>query len=476
MLKALLWVVGVVVALGVVAGVGMKVVGGRLSGGPEQATKVWVETVATGEMTETVSAPGVVEPLTKVEISARVSARIVQLPYQEGDEVFVDGPDGPALLVALDDSDIQAQLESSQKRRDGLVASVAVEEQRIAASEASLAGTQTVLDDARRELERQQALFETGDVSEKVLEQAQRLVDETESRFAAEQAQLEAARLGLEVSRFNIEAAEADIRQIGELLNYTTIRTPIDGVVTRLNVDVGEIAITGTMNNPGTVLLEVADLSRMLVVARIDEANIRDVEVGQHVDVRLMAYPGRVFTGCIDSVALSVASEPGAQYFETKVLLDETEELLRSGLSADAEVRVRQHEDVVIVPSQAVVSRPVDGLPSEVRKDNPLIDPTRANTIVVFRVEDGKAVATPVRIGASDSLNTIIREGLEADAEIVTGPYAVLESLQHGDRIEVGRRDGEDVEPEEDGDGLSGEGEDGDDEGRGRPSRRARGH
>jgi HlyD family secretion protein len=448
LLKVFFWIVGGLVVLGLIAGGAMAVIGPRLGGGGPQTTTVWVETVKTGGMIETVSAPGVVEPLTKVEISARVSARIMQLPYKEGDAVFADGPDGASLLVALDDSDIQAQLESAQKRRDGLVASVAVEEQRIAASEASLAGTLTVLNDAKRELDRQQALHATGDVSEKVVEQAQRSADELQSRYDAEQASLEAARLGLEVSRFNIEAAEADIRQIGELLNYTTIRSPIDGVVTRLNVDVGEIAITGTMNNPGTVLIEVADLSRMLVVARIDEANIRDVEPGQHVNVRLMAYPGRVFTGCVQSVALSVASEPGAQYFETKVLLDETEELLRSGLSADVEVEVREHEGVVLVPSQAVVSRPIDDLPAETRKDNPLIDPTRANTIVVFRIEDGKAVATPVRIGASDSLNTIILDGLDADTQIVTGPYAVLEGLQHGQQVEVGRLDGEDVQPE----------------------------
>ncbi|XAL99077.1 efflux RND transporter periplasmic adaptor subunit [Phycisphaeraceae bacterium D3-23] len=450
MLKALLWVVGIVAVLGALAGVGVVAVGKRMQAAADQSTTVWVQTITTGEMVETVSAPGVVEPLTKVEISARVSARIVELPYKEGDEVFVDGPDGPALLVALDDSDIQAQLESSQKRRDGLIASVAVEEQRIAASTAALAGTLTMLEDAKRELDRQQALRETGDVSVRVLEQAQRTVDEAQSRYDAEGASLEAARLGLEVSRFNIEAAEADIRQIGELLNYTTIRTPIDGVVTRLNVEVGEIAITGTMNNPGTVMIEVADLSRMLVVARIDEANIRDVEPGQPVNVRLIAYPGKVFTGCVQSVALSVANATGSQYFETKVLLDETEEFIRSGLSADVEVEVRNHEDQVLIPSQAVVSRPVDGLPAEVRKDNPLIDPTRANTIVVFRIEDGKAVATPVRIGASDSLNTIVLEGLDADTQIVTGPYAVLESLQHGDAIEIGRLDGEDIEQETD--------------------------
>jgi len=460
MLRILLWIVGVVVVLGLIAGGVVSFVLPRLTSGEEVAAVVWVETVAIGELTETVSAPGVVEPLTKVEISARVSARITQLPFREGELVYADGEDGASLLVALDASDIEAQLESAEKRRDGLEAQVLVEEKRISGLEASLEGTQSVLNDAQRELARQQALRATGDVSEKVLEQAQQALDEVQSRFNSEEASLEAARLGLEVSRFNIEAADADIRQISELLAYTTIVSPIDGVVTKLNVDVGEIAITGTMNNPGTVLLEVADLSRMLVVARIDEANIRDVAPGLPANVRLVAYPGQLFPGVVQSVALSANREQG-QYFETKVLLNESEDLVRTGLSADVEVQLFTHEDVVLVPSQAVLSRPVDDLPADVRKDNPMIDATRANTIVVFRIVDGKAVATPVRIGPSDSLNTIILEGIGADEAIVTGPYALLEGLSHGDEVTVTRRDGVEVKPDpaasEDGESTHGQ-------------------
>jgi HlyD family secretion protein len=445
-----IWIVGIAVVIGVVTGVAWKVVLPRLKPDASKMTSVWVETITTGELTEQVSAPGVVEPLTKVEISARVSARIMRLPYQEGDRVHATGADGPSLLVELDASDIQARLESSQKRRDGLIAQVAVEEKRISGLAASLDGVQIVLADAQRELERQQSLRETGDVSIKALEQAQRALDEAQSRYNAEQASLEAARLGLEVSRFNIEAAEADIRQISESLTYTTIVSPIDGVVTRLNAEVGEIAITGTMNNPGTVLLEVADLSRMLVVARIDEANVRDVTPGQRTNVRLVAYPDQVFTGKVRSVALAATRQQG-QYFETKVLLDENDDLVRTGLSADVEIEVRTHDDVILVPNQSVLSRSIDGLPSEIRKDNPLIDPTRANTIVVFRIDDGKAVATPVRIGASDSLNTIVLDGLSEDMSIITGPYAVLEALQHDDKVTVGRRDGVDVVAKTDG-------------------------
>lgn len=447
MRRTLIWIVGVIiVGVGLIVAVSLFVLP-RLGGGPVEASGVWVQTVGPGELIEVVSAPGIVEPLTKVEISARVSARIIRLPFRAGQSVQGEGhTDGPSLLVELDASDIQAQLESAQKRREGLVAQVVVEQKRITGLEATLSGSQTVRADLAREFERQQALHQTGDVSEKALDQARRAMEEAESRYLGDTASLEAARLGLEVSGFNIEAADADIRQIREALAYTTIYSPIDGVVTRLNVDVGEIAITGTMNNPGTVLLEIADLSRMLVVARVDEANIRDVAVGQTAEVRLSAYPGRVFVGEVQSVALAADREQG-QYFETEILLEENEDLVRTGLSADVEIKVRAHTDAILVPSQAVLSRPVDSLPAQVRKDNPLIDPSRSNTIVVFRIVDGEAIATPVRIGASDSQNTMILEGLGAESQIVTGPFALLEGLAHGQAVHISRRDGVEVKP-----------------------------
>lgn len=446
MIRALKWVVGVLVLLAIGGGVLVVVVKPMLGGASVvMENEVWVETVVLGDLTEVVSAPGEVEPLTKVEISARVSARIIKLPFREGEQVYGESEEGnaePSLLIELDASDIQAQLESAQKRREGLVAQIGVEKQRIAGLEASLAGTKTVLDDAQRELKRQRSLRKTGDVSARDFEQAERAYHEATSRYESESASLDASKLGLEVSGYNVEAADADIQQIRETLAYTTIYSPIDGIVTKLNVDVGEIAVTGTMNNPGTVLLEVADLSRMLVVARIDEANIRDVEPGQPAEVRLVSYPGQVFKGEVQSVAFAATAQQG-QYFETKILLDKGTNLKRTGLSADVEIQVQTHKQVVLVPSQAVLSRSIDSLPIGLREDNPLIDSSQANTIVVYRVLNGKAVVTPVRIGASDSLHTVVLEGLDPEAKLITGPYAVLESLAHDETVKVVRRDGE---------------------------------
>ncbi len=457
LLRILAWILGLVLALAVLGMVGKAVLGPMLGGGNHAdtgITETWVETVSPGTLIEVVAAPGKVEARTKVEISARVSARILELPVAEGGTVSNGDPDAnppvpPDVLIRLDAADLEAQLESAQKRRSGLEASLSVEEARLIGQEAQLEGAASALRDAERELKRQTDLIASGDVSQQAVDQATRAFDEATARFASESASLEAARLGLNVSQFNLEAADSDIVQLEDALSYTTIVSPIDGVVTRLNVDVGEVAIMGTMNNPGTVLLEVADLSRMLVVAQIDEADIARVEPGQRVEARFVAYPGEVFSGTVQSVALASTSEI-TTYFETKVLLDPTEQTIRSGLSADVEIQVQEHSDVLTIPSQAALSVPLESLPDEMRRNNPLVDRTRTNVIVVYRVIDDKTVITPVRLGASDDLNTMVLAGLDPEDEVVAGPFVVLEDIAHDQAIKVTRRDGEDLEDSDD--------------------------
>lgn len=452
--KGLGVLVAVVVVLAVIGGVGVAVFKGRAKSDKTGDLNVWVETVKTGTLTEVVSAPGVVEPLTKVDISARVSARITALPFEEGQRVKTND-----ILVQLDDADLTAALRSAESRREGLLAQIKVEEAQIASRHESLKGTQTLLVDAQRQMSRQQALIDTGDASQQAFDQAKRTFDELTARIASETKTLEAAQLGLAVTRFNIEGAEAEIQRVRDNLAYTTIRSPIDGVVTRLNVEVGEIAITGTMNNPGTVLLTVADLSKMTIVAQVDEADIRDVKPGQSAGTRIAAYPGEIFAGTIQSVALSIAN-PGpaggnlaSRYFETTVVLDEVPEGIRSGLSADVEIQVQTHDGYALAPSPSVLSLAVSELPDDIRQDNPLVDDTRTLAIVIYTLKDDKAVVTPVRIGPSDDQNTIIAEGLSPNDTIITGPYAALEKLKHDKAVQVKRRDGEKTDkdnPQED--------------------------
>ena len=404
-------------------------------------TVVRIEQPQRGELTEFVSAPGEIEPKTKVEISAKVSARILKLPYEEGDTVTCGDPDAeppvPAsLLISLDAKDLESQLRSVQANAAAQAAQLEVEKARIAGQQANLIGLEASLTQAKRDLERQNGLLESKDVSQATFDQTKLKVDELQSQYDAAKHSLKAAGLGLVVLEHNLEAANARVTEAQEALTYTMITSPIDGVVTRINAEVGEVVVFGTMNNPGTVIMEVADLSKMLVVAQVDEADVAKLQVGQKATVEVDAYPDREFNGVVISVALAHSpSSTGTKYFRTEILLDAVEEKLYSGLTAHVDIETCKHTNVLKIPMQAVLGREVNSLPLEIREKCPEVDAEKTFATVVYRYIDGKAVVTPVKIGQSDLTHTTIESGVTEADKIVVGPYKVLESIQHDQKI-----------------------------------------
>jgi HlyD family secretion protein len=391
-----------------------------------EATVVRLEPAKRGTLVETVSAPGTIVARSKVSISARVSARIMALPKPAGSSVKAGD-----VLVALDATDLEAQLRAAEARFAAQRQQITVAEARLRAQEAQIAAQRVQADDAGRELDRQKQLFESRDVSEQAVEQQQARFDQLAAQLESAARQLEADRANLVVLRHQLDAADADIARARDNLSYTTIASPIDGTVTRVNTEVGELAVTGTMNNPGTVILEVANLGEMIVNARVDETAIADVKEGQHATVRTQAYPGEVFQGVVRSVALAeTEAKDGSKYYKCEVLLELGGERIFSGLTADVDIETRRHDDVLRIPSQSVLGRPVDDLPPELR-DRPEVDRTRTFATVVYRFVEGKAVVTPVKVGASDVTHTIIASGLDEGDRVVVGPYKVLESMTH---------------------------------------------
>ena len=354
-------------------------------------------------LVEYVSAPGEIEPRSNVEISAKVSARVVALPYEEGDTVTKGDPNAnppipPSVLVRLDSKDWESQLVSAQASRAAQAAQSEVEQARIESQEAGLKGQEATLKKARSDLARQRELFKTKDISQVTLDDAEVRVDELASQLEATKHTLTAAKLNLKVLEHNLEAADARIDQAEEALNYTTIVSPIDGTVTRLNAEVGEMVMTGTMNNAGTVIMEVGDLSEMLVVAQVDEADVGKLAVGQKARVHIQAWPNKIFDGEVRTVALSHKfSNQGTKYYETEVLLVDPNEQVFTGMTADVDIAVAQHDEVVIVPSQAVLGRKVDELPVEIRDKLTEKERQKAFASVVYCFKEGKAIATPVK-------------------------------------------------------------------------------
>jgi len=409
----------------------------------QKGAEVRIEQPQRGELVEYVSAPGEIEPKTKVAISAKVSARITELPYDEGNVVTCGKPQAtppvPAsVLVRLDAKDLESQLRSAEAARAAQAAEFEVEKARISSQQASLDGLGETLKQAQRDLERKKGLFESQDISQSTLDQAQCTVDEHQAQYESAKHALKAAELTLVVLNHNLEVADARIAQAREALSYTTITSPIDGVVTRINAEVGEVVMTGTMNNPGTVIVQVADLSQMLVVAQVDEADIGQLQVGQRAKIYVQAFGDIEFTGVVHSIALTHSlSENRTKYFRTEILLDDDPNVakLYSGLTADVDIETRTHTNIIKAPSQAVLAREVDALPPEIRDNCPQVDKNKTHATVVYRFIDGKAVVTPVKIGPSDLTHTIITSGISEQDKIVVGPYKVLDGLKHDQHL-----------------------------------------
>jgi HlyD family secretion protein len=296
-------------------------------------------------------------------------------------------------------------------------------------------------------MERQSALYETGDVSRSTLDDAMERVEDLE-------AGIEASTHTISVIESSLAAAEADIDRAEDDLTNAVIRSPIDGVVTLLNAEVGEVVLMGTMNNPGTVIMIIADLTRMILNARVAETDIASVEEGQKAKIFINAYPDEVFHGVVRKIAMQRTIElDGTGYFETEIELQlAAGRVIYSGLVANVDIEVAEHQGV-LVESQAIVERLVDDLPSDIRR-HPLINRAKRTTSVVYRVIDDKAVCTPVKVGAADLTHSIVREGLEEGEEVVVGPFKVLEKIKHDELV---RREGEAEEETEEAEGAPGE-------------------
>lgn len=369
--------------------------------GQVTAATVRVEPARRSALTRTISAPGLVEPRTKVEISAQVSARITALPFDEGERVSAGD-----VVVRLDAEDLTARLEAARAR--------------LKAQEARLRGMEADLAVALSDFGRRKELHDSGDIAKSEYEQA-------ENRYNQAVAAVEMARADVEIARAQIIEAERD-------LAHAVISSPIDGILTTLNAEEGELVVVGTLNTPGSIILEVADLSDMLLEARIDESNVAQVKAGQEATVYVNAYRDQPFSGTVERVGLERKQwQDGTYYYEAEIKLSEDpERVLLSGLSATAEIAVQRLDDVLVVPSQAVLERRIDELPKEVADGaGALIDRRKTFATVVYRIENGKTVTMPVQIGPSDLTETVILAGLEEGQKIIAGPFKALVDMTH---------------------------------------------
>jgi HlyD family secretion protein len=390
--------IGVVVAA-ILAAIVVASLRGR---GGDKGVKVYAEPVAQRTVSQVVKASGELQPRIQVNISAHVIGKIEKLFVEEGDSIQRGQP-----FLRLEQQAYIAQ-------RDQLAAQLASAQTSVRQAEISLA-------DARLKLDRAKRLQAEGIASREQLEGAQ----------LAENS----ARLRLEETREAVRQMRAGLEKTQDDLSKTTVYAPLTGRVIALNAKEGEVVVSGTMNNPGSVIATIADMAEILAEVDVDETEIVNVQVGQDVVLRVDALPGREYRGRVVEIGSSGynrAAQPDVTFFKVKILLENPGPELRARMSVRAEIKTAAHERALAVPIQAVVERESvegTGKTGESGKDD--------EVKVVFTLENGKAVQRPVTTGLSDETHVELLSGVKTGEQVITGPYRVLRDLQHGDAVQV---------------------------------------
>src|SRR5439155_3736429 len=199
---------------------------------------------------------------------------------------------------------------------------------------------------------------------------AEKLVSPEELDQARTQRNSDKARV--DSNREEVEREMAAVQVSEDYLRKTRFDAPIDGTITQLSIERGEIAVIGTMNNPGTVILTVADLARMKVEADVDETDVSTVTLGQSAEVKVDALPDTTLTGRVSDIANSptiedVATQEQQTNFKVDVMIDNPPRMLRPGMTADVEIKTATRDSVLTVPIQSVVVRTPDDLKPPVK-------------------------------------------------------------------------------------------------------------
>ena len=416
--RTILIVIGAVVLLAII-------VIANLSSSTGNIQSVQAEKVKKGEIVSEVTATGNVQARTTVKVSADVSAKITDLPVEEGDLVKKGD-----VLVRLDPTRYQAAVGQAEAS----LASAKAAEKR---AEASLL-------EAEQTHRRNKEMFEGKLISEETYIQIQ--------------TNWEVAKANLESAQYNTKQQKAVLEEVRDNFAKTTITSPIDGTVVSLNAEVGEIVMIGTMNNAGTVIMTVADLNTIEVEVEVDETDVARVKVGQESKLSVDAFPDTTFKGVVVEVGnaaqSSGASTDQVTNFLVKILLTDVVPGIKPGMTATADITTAKQKDILYVPIQAVVMRPekvdtLDKAPAkepetgviaaEVAKDGmPATGKNEPKELEgVFKIVDGAAKFVAVKTGIADQQNIEIKEGLAFDEQIISGSYKILRTLEDGAKVKI---------------------------------------
>ncbi len=389
-----LWILGGALTILLVGGL-------SIAGMRDKGLGVQVATVGREDLQAKVSANGKIQAVTKADISANIMGQVTRLAVQEGDQVTKG-----QFLMEIDPR-------SASANADAMKASLQAAQSDLASATANV--IQTLADYERAKVNRQAGIISTAD-----LEHAKTAFD---TAVAVE-----------ESARRRADMAKANLNQSHVGLGFSTISAPMDGTVTARRIELGETAVPGIQNQPGTVLLTISDMSKVEAEMEVDEASIPTVKLSQKAQVRIDAYPNQTFDGEVTEVGGSPILKTGtneAIKFKVKVWIKNPPLTIKPGLSAQADIFTGSRDQALAIPIQSLVTREIKLKPGETAKPGA---PRDEEGVWLFTAQ-GKTQFLAVKTGLLGDLNVEVLDGLKGGEKVITGPFRILRDLKGGEQV-----------------------------------------
>ena len=406
--------------------------------GKGEQLEVAVEKSANRSIIETVTASGKINPQTEVKLSSEVSGEVIQLNVQEGDSV-VKGK----LLCVINPSIYEAIVTQT-------LASVNQAKASLASSRASSIQAKAAYDNAKRNFDRNQSLYNDKVISEMEFEGSKLQYEQAEANYSTAKEQVNAAS-------FSVQSAEAQLSQAIDNLAKTKIFAPMSGIVSLVNVKLGE-RVVGTAQMAGTEIIRIADLANMQAEVDVNENDVLRIALGDTAEIEVDAYLKKKFIGVVSQISYSATntisqaiSSSQATNFTVKmnILKDSYADLIkpelgkrfpfRPGMSATVDIKTETKTNILTVPIQSVTTREAGQLDESkaktAKKDE---DEKKDLREIVFVVAGGKVTAKEVKTGLQDANYIEILSGLAPGEEVVKAPFKLIsKTLKNGDIIKV---------------------------------------
>jgi HlyD family secretion protein len=407
---------------------------------PDLGISVTVEKAQRRTITQVVTATGKIQPEIEVKILPEVYGEITQLPFREGMRVKKG-----QLIVKIKPDMYQAQVDQNTAG--------------VASTQGAAMSAAARAEKAEQDLRRYEDLYRRKLASE--------------SDYASYKAAYDGAKADLEAARANVQQAMGSLGQARDALSKTSIYAPMDGTVSSRSSEVGE-SVVATQQFAGTEIMRVADLTNMEVRVDVNENDLPNVKVGNHVEISIDAYPDRKFAGVVKEIASSSenagaggsgssaqssgSSSNEVTNFLVKIRVEDRDVELRPGMSATADIQTHTVDHAVVVPIQSVTVRTEGGLTSEEWQNKEVKDAKDTNGVeqtvadekqaawrrrgelqrVVFIRTGDKVRMQKVETGIADNTWIEVKSGVKPGDEVVSGTYAAISrTLKDGSKVTI---------------------------------------